>query len=98
MVNPGEVLIKAVTFNKPKLLTGLDQNGKWPSAGHTCCPATDNAPPAERHDLNSALVRKVNEVSPQSSFPHTPLRRTAFRKERPRGGGYGMREQANAAL
>jgi hypothetical protein len=27
--NSGELLIKSVMSNKPKLLTGLGQNGKW---------------------------------------------------------------------
>jgi hypothetical protein len=67
MVNSGEVLLKAVMFNKPKLLTGLNQKGKWPGTGTQRFPATDDAPPAERHDLNSATSMKVNEVSPQSS-------------------------------
>jgi hypothetical protein len=29
MVNPGERLLNAVTYNKPKMLTGLGQNGMW---------------------------------------------------------------------
>jgi hypothetical protein len=67
MVNSGEVPIKAVMFVKPKLLIGLDQKGKWPGAGSQHCPATDDAPPAKRHDLNPASGMQVNEVSPQSS-------------------------------
>ena len=67
MVNSSEVLIKAVMFNKPKLLIGLDQKGKWPGVGTQRFPATDEAPPAERHDLTLAASMKVNEVSPQSS-------------------------------
>lgn len=67
MVNSGEVLLKAVMFVEPKLLTGSDQNGKWPGAGSQRYPSTDAVPPAERHDLNSAAVVVMNEVSPQSS-------------------------------
>jgi hypothetical protein len=52
MVNPGEVLIKAVTRDKPKMLTGLNQNGTWSGAGASHSPAADVAPPAEKHDLN----------------------------------------------
>ena len=33
MVNPGEVPIKAVIINKPKMLTGLDQKGTWSGIG-----------------------------------------------------------------
>ena len=50
-VNPGEVLIKAVNRNKPKMLSGLDQNGTWPGTGAAMSPVADDAPPAERHDL-----------------------------------------------
>src|SRR5436305_8692379 len=50
-VNPGEVLIKAVNRDKPKMLSGLDQNGTWPGTGVATSPVADDAPPAERHDL-----------------------------------------------
>ena len=50
-VNPGEVLIKAVNRDKPKMLIGLDQNGTWPGTGVAMSPVADDAPPAERHDL-----------------------------------------------
>jgi hypothetical protein len=33
MVNPGEVLIKVVRSDKPKMLTGLDQKGTWSGIG-----------------------------------------------------------------
>ena len=32
MVNESELLINAVNGNKPKMLTGLSQNGKWTSS------------------------------------------------------------------
>ena len=51
MVNSSEVPLKAVMFDKPKLLLGLNQKGTWPGAGSQRFPATDDAPPAERHDL-----------------------------------------------
>jgi hypothetical protein len=51
MVNSGEVPLKAVMFNKPKVLSGLDQNGMWPGAGTQRFLAADDVPPAERHDL-----------------------------------------------
>ena len=50
-VNPGEVLIKAVNRDEPKMLSGSDQNGKWPGTGAADSPVADDAPPAERHDL-----------------------------------------------
>jgi hypothetical protein len=47
MVNPGEVLLKAVMFDKPgvvpwyrtlKLLLGLNQSGMWPGVGASAFP------------------------------------------------------------
>jgi hypothetical protein len=60
MVNPGEVLLKAVMFNKPegmrKMLLGLDQKGGWPGTGAQRSPAADDVPPAERHDLTHSGI------------------------------------------
>ena len=66
MVNPGEVLLKAVTKDKPKMLTGLDQNGMWSGTGAQSSPVADVEPPVERHDLNPEAIEKVNEVTPLS--------------------------------
>src|SRR3954453_1513347 len=49
-VNPGEVLIKAVSKVEPKMLSGSDQKGTWPGTGVAMSPVADDAPPAERHD------------------------------------------------
>src|SRR4051812_30965957 len=57
-VNPGEVLIKAVNRDKPKMLTGLDQNGTWSGTGAAMSPVADGAPPAERHDLTPERSRR----------------------------------------
>jgi hypothetical protein len=51
MVNPGEVLIKAVIINKPKMLSGLDQKVRGQVLGAGQSPVADGAPPADRHDL-----------------------------------------------
>ena len=51
MVNPGEPLINAVMYSKPKRLRGLDQKGRWSSPGIPNFPGADGAPPAERRDL-----------------------------------------------
>ena len=51
MVNPGEVLIKAVIINKPKMLSGLNQKVRGQVQGAGQSPVADGAPPAERHDL-----------------------------------------------
>ena len=52
MVNPGEVLIKVVRSDKPKMLTGLDQKVRGQALGADTSPVADDAPPADRHDLN----------------------------------------------
>ena len=48
MVNICESLINVVTQNKPKMLIGLDQNGKWSGTGVLCSPVVVVAPPANR--------------------------------------------------
>jgi hypothetical protein len=67
MVNESESLINVVTPNKPKVLIGLGQKGKWPGAGATKSPVADGAPPAERRDLTHPLVFTRNVVSPYLS-------------------------------
>src|ERR1700733_5280789 len=37
-VNPGEVPLKAVMFDRPKMLLGLNQNGTWPGTGASAFP------------------------------------------------------------
>jgi hypothetical protein len=66
MVNPGEVLLKAVRIDKPKMLSGLNQNGTWSGTGAQTSPVADVAPPAERHDLTPGSIEKVNEETPLS--------------------------------
>ena len=51
MVNPGEVLIKAVIKDKPKMLIGLNQKVRGQVRGASNSPVADGAPPADRHDL-----------------------------------------------
>ena len=46
MVNSGEVLLKAVMFNKPKLLIGLDQKVRGQARGLSVSP-----PRTTRHRL-----------------------------------------------
>jgi hypothetical protein len=66
MVNPGEVLLKTVTKDKPKMLSGLDQKGMWSGTVAQRSPVTDVEPPVERHDLTPGAIEKVNEVTPLS--------------------------------
>jgi len=58
------VLIKAVNRNKPKMLSGLDQNGTWPGTGAVHSPVADGAPPVEKHDPTPGAIGAMNEVTP----------------------------------
>ena len=57
-VNLREVPIKAVINDKPKMLSGLNQNGMWSGTGALLSPIADDAPPADRHDLNPERSRR----------------------------------------
>ena len=52
MVNPGEWLLNAVRDDRPKMLSGLGPKGMGTSGGAPNSPLVDDAPPAERQDLN----------------------------------------------
>ena len=66
MVNPGEVPIKAVIINKPKMLSGLDQKVRGQASGAGQSPIADGAPPADTARPNSRVIQKMNEVTPLS--------------------------------
>src|SRR3954470_7219578 len=51
-VNPGEVLIKAVIQRQAKDAVRLGPKGTWPGMGAPDSSVADDAPPADRHDLN----------------------------------------------
>jgi hypothetical protein len=61
------VLIKAVTRDKPKMLSGLDQKVCGQVEGTRSFPLADVVPPAERHDLTPESIEEVNEVTPLSA-------------------------------
>jgi hypothetical protein len=52
MANSSELPINAVILDKPKALTGLDQNGTWTGAGVPLSLAVAVEPPADRQSLN----------------------------------------------
>ena len=52
------MLIKAVTKDKPKMLTGLNQKGKWSGTGVSFSPVAVVAPPAERRDLTHVGIQE----------------------------------------
>ena len=84
MVKLTEVLLKAVKKDKPKMLTGLNQNGTWSGTGAPYSPVADVAPPADRHDLTPGLIAKMNEVTPLSPREG---RRTAKKADETAGKG-----------
>ena len=51
MVNESELLINVVIADKPKMLRGLHQNGRWSSSKVTTSFDVDTAPPAEKQHL-----------------------------------------------
>jgi len=77
-----------VTFDEPKLLTGSNQKVRGQAQGHQRSPATDVAPPAERHNL-PPWVMKRNEVrSAVLLSPYTTGAERAFARS-----AYGMADQ-----
>ena len=60
------MLIKAVSKDKPKMLSGLNQKGKWSGTEAPNSPVADGAPPAERHDPTPGVIEKVNKETPLS--------------------------------
>src|SRR3954447_11241359 len=51
-VNPGQVLIKAVIQRQAKDAVRLGPKGTWSGMGAPDSSVADDAPPADRHDLN----------------------------------------------
>ena len=93
MVNLGELLINVVNGNKPKMLTGLNQNGKWSGLRVTSSLNVDVAPPAKRPDLTRSGIYAERGKPVIFLFE-----RKASRKASRWGGGYGITEKANAVL
>ena len=56
MVNISELLINAVIFKQPKMLTGCNQNGKWSGVEILSFSTADAAPPANRQDLTRSGI------------------------------------------
>lgn len=94
MVNPGEVPITTVRFDKPegmrKLLIGLDQKVCDQVLGSQRSPHAGVASPVQRHDLTRS-VTSVERGKPVA-LPQGNVSRKASRW----GCGYGIGEQANA--
>jgi hypothetical protein len=91
MVKLSEVLLKAVTIDKPKMLSGLNQKVRGQVQGRPPSPVADEAPPADKHDLTPGSIEKGERSNPVVS-----PRGKADCKESSWDSGGGMREQANA--
>ena len=74
MVNPGEVPIKAVIINKPKMLSGLDQNGTWSGIGGWSIPRRGWCTTGRKARPYPGVIEEMNEVTP---LPPREGRRTA---------------------
>jgi hypothetical protein len=58
------VLIKAVTQNKPKMLSGLDQNGKWSGTRGSEFPRRGWCATGRKARPHPGAIEEVNEVTP----------------------------------
>ena len=62
MVNICELLINVVNCDKPKVLTGLSQNGKGSGMDAPNSSIADNAPPAERQNPSLHSGQALNHM------------------------------------
>lgn len=67
MANVSEHRIKIVKCNKPKMLIGLNQNGKRTGTGANLSPVMGVASPVEKMGLKRNKSEARNTVSPMSS-------------------------------
>src|SRR3989442_1610014 len=100
MANGSEPLLNVVTVNKPKVLCPpeggrLDQKGDVARRrGWNATPAADIAPPAKRR----GLTHRITCVERGKPVVLPALAGKANRKASPWDGGYGIAEEAKAAL
>jgi len=67
MVNRCEVLIKVVNSDKPKMLSGLNQNGMWSSTGTRLFSRRGWCTTGREARPKSRVIQKRNESTPLSS-------------------------------
>ena len=75
MANSGELPINVVRTNKPKTLTGLNQNGTWPGAGASPFPCRRCRATGEQAEPTPSVIHPWNVVSPSSSLRGRPAAR-----------------------
>ena len=92
MTNRSEPLINAVTDDKPKMLTGLNQKVRgWGRGSRAFLPQTEQ-PPADRRGLTHRGTQ--TERGKPVVSPHGKVPRKVHRRDR----GYRRMEEAKAAL
>jgi hypothetical protein len=67
MANSGELLINVVRTSKPKMLTGLDQNGTWPGARASPFPCRRCRATGGEAEPKPSVIRPWNVISLSSS-------------------------------
>ena len=73
--NSGELPINVVRTSKPKMLTGLNQDGTWPGAGASPFPCRRCRATGEQAEPKPSGIRPRNVVSPSSSLRGRPAAR-----------------------
>jgi hypothetical protein len=91
MANPGELLINVVRSNKPKALRGLNQKVRGQVQRDLPSPVVVIRATGGEAEPKPSVIHPWNVVSPSSS-----LRGRTVVRRRQWGGGWRMREQANA--
>ena len=97
MVNICESVIKIVTCNMPKRLTGMNQNGRWSGTGVATSPVRRRGATGRQRTPNPAYSGKRNVETPYISLS-VFLRGKANREGSRRVCGLEMSEEANAGL
>src|ERR1700757_2953392 len=92
MANSGELLINVVRSNKPKALTGLNQKVRGQVQRDLPSPVVVVRATGGEAEPKPSVIHPWNVVSPSSS-----LRGRTVARRRRWGGGWRMREEANAA-
>ena len=102
MEKESELLTNLVNENKPKMLTGLDQNGRWTGYGVRLSPYTAVAKPGKRQLLTSRCGQHTElgkpDVSPGRSFQETRSKEGAMGQRVEEGGGSECRSTPDITL
>ena len=91
MANSSELPINVVRTSKPKMLTGLNQNGTWPGAGVSPFPGRRCRATGGEAEPTPSVIHPWNVVSPSSSPRGRPSARGSpmGRRVKDEGGSEG---------